>query len=250
MAQVKADEVVSCLQLSARQFQLKEYLPRCQKCQKLVNQHIVIKIIGLDEERQDIQLSLLILLHQLPLIADEPETYILEILSGIFECGIQLPWQLRHKLLAENQIGDEVRKLLCRRLKNLLVIPYQFIIVVLESVKVPTQPSDTDDVHCNFVRPVIDLNHTSLVRLRIFSHLGSNSIAKLNSLIPEDRNQFFNVSETECGRGVLALELVHITFNDNHAITDNQAQEAANFLWLLKVVRVVNKYIGYCFWFC
>src|SRR4051794_38053710 len=80
-----------------------------------------------------------------------------QLTRSIPEAVINLPWKLVDELLRSDNLGGEVYDLLRSRLKDLLVILDQGIIRVPESIEVPAESSNSDDVHGNFGRPVIDL---------------------------------------------------------------------------------------------
>ena len=122
-----------------------------------------------------------------------------------------------------------------------------------------TKSRDTDDIHGDFVRPMIDLNHTLrtcqfLIDRRsgrwILVNLSSNTARQLRGLRPENRVQFLDVSETESGSEMLALKLVLVALDDDQSIAENHTQEIPDLFWFLKIITLVDEDFCKGSWVC
>lgn len=114
-------------------------------------------------------------------------------------------------------MGYEERYLVRRRLQNLLVVLRQLIVRRCERVEVSTERSNADDIQGGFVRPLVNLHF--LVPLRFSCH----AFLHLHRLRQEEGVEFLDVAEAEGRRGMLALELVLITFHDDQAVAQHDA---------------------------
>lgn len=188
-----------------------------EKSEELVDELDIGEVVGSDAEGENVLVAFGFRLDHFLLFGNEFEANVGQCLGDVLGTIIELEWETSNELGWTQDLAGKVDLLLKGRLQKLFIDLDQWIVAVLECLKVPTHCCQTNNVDRDFGRPVVNFHNRRLAICRLggLDDLLADSLHHLHRLGPEDGIQFLDMSKAKDGHEILAEKLVRVSFHND-----------------------------------